>query len=226
MSTPSLAIVALSDTHGLHAAMDHKIPEGDLLIHAGDFCGRGLMAEVDRFARWMGALPHRHKIVIPGNHDAPAAEAGQLCREIFAEQGVRLLIHEATEIEGLRLFGSPYTPTFMDWHFMRDRGAAIRAEWELIQDDIDVLVTHGPAYGHGDQAPPWRGERSPRHVGCLELLHRLRDVRPLLHVFGHIHGGHGVALSDEIPETTFCNASICTEAYRPANAPHRLTLAR
>jgi Icc-related predicted phosphoesterase len=115
------------------------------------------------------------------------------------------------------------TPTFLHWHFMRDRGEQIRADWEKIPNGADVVITHGPAYGHGDLAPPWRGE-SPRHVGCFELLSRLRAIRPRLHVFGHIHDGYGVTISDEIAGTTFINASVCTEAYHPVNRPHRFVL--
>ncbi|MCB1229308.1 MAG: metallophosphoesterase, partial [Verrucomicrobiae bacterium] len=78
MSAESLVIVALSDTHGLHAAMEHDIPEGDVLIHAGDFCGRGLVEEVVEFAHWMGSLPHRHKLATAGNHDRPVEESERL----------------------------------------------------------------------------------------------------------------------------------------------------
>ena len=225
MPAENLVIVALGDTHGLHATMDHDIPEGDVLIHAGDFCGRGFVEEVVEFARWMGSLPHRHKLAIPGNHDRAVEESGQLCRDVFSERGIRLLIGETVEVEGFHFFGSPYTPTFLNWHFMRDRGPAIRAEWAEIPDHADVVITHGPAYGHGDLAPPWKGE-PPRRVGCLELLNRLLTVRPRYHVFGHIHDGHGVTISDEIPGTTFYNASVCTEAYRPSNPPHQFTLSR
>ena len=223
MPIEDLTIVALSDTHGMHAAMDHAVPEGDVLIHAGDFCGRGLMQEVHDFAAWMGALPHPHKLVTAGNHDRPVEEHEQVLRDVFANHGIRLLIGETVEVEGFRFFGSPYTPTFMNWHFMRDRGAEIRAEWDAIPDDADVVITHGPAYGHGDLTPPWKGE-PPRHAGCFELLDRLRTIRPKLHVFGHIHEGYGVTISDEIPGTTFLNASVCTESYRPANAPHQIRL--
>lgn len=223
MSADRLTIVALSDTHGLHATMDRDIPDGDVLIHAGDFCGRGHVEEVVEFAHWMGSLPHRHKLAIPGNHDIPVEESEQLCRDVFADRGIRLLVGETVEIEGFRFFGSPYTPTFLNWHFMRDRGDPIRAEWKAIPDNADVVITHGPAYGHGDLAPPWKGQ-PPRHVGCLELLNRLLTVRPRVHIFGHIHDGYGVTISDEIPGTTFYNASVCTEAYRPVNAPHTITL--
>lgn len=225
MPTRRLTFALLSDTHGLHARMDHPVPEADVLIHAGDFCGRGRDSEVRDFASWMGAMPHRHKLVVPGNHDRPVEDDEPRCRQVFADHGIRLLINKSVEIEGFRFFGSPYTPTFFDWHFMRDRGPAIRAEWEKIPEDADVVITHGPPYGHGDLAPPWKGE-PPRHVGCFELLNRLRSVRPRLNVFGHIHDGHGITISDEIPGTTFVNASVCTEAYRPLNRPWRFELTR
>jgi Icc-related predicted phosphoesterase len=223
MPTRPLVLVALSDTHGMHRSMAHPVPEGDILVHAGDFCGRGLAEEVRDFAAWMGSLPHREKLVVPGNHDGPVEEDEAAFREVFAAHGVRLLVGEAVEVAGLRFFGAPYTPTFFDWHFMRDRGPAIRAEWARIPDDAEVVVTHGPAYGHGDLAPGSRGG-PPRHVGCLELLDRLRAVRPRLHVFGHIHAGYGATASDELEGTTFLNAAICTESYRPVNRPLRCEL--
>lgn len=223
MPPQGLSIVAISDTHGLHASMEHAVPDGDLLIHAGDFCGRGSAQEVREFAAWMGALPHRHKLVTPGNHDRPLEGDGATFREVFAAHGIGLLLNETVEIEGFRFFGSPYTPTFMNWHFMRDRGPAIRAEWASIPDKADVVITHGPAYGHGDLTGPWQGN-PPRHAGCFELLDRLRAIRPKLHVFGHIHEGYGVTVSDEIPGTTFLNASVCTLSYRPANPPQRFLL--
>jgi len=220
-----LTLALLSDTHGLHARMEHPIPEADVLIHAGDFCGKGRGDEVRDFAAWMGAMPHRHKLVTPGNHDRPVENDPSTFRKVFADHGIRLLINETTWIDEFSFFGSPYTPTFFDWHFMRDRGPAIRAEWEKIPDDADVVITHGPPYGHGDLAPSWKGEPL-RHVGCFELLNRLRIVRPRLNVFGHIHDGYGITISDEIPGTTFVNASVCTEAYRPSNRPHRFELNR
>jgi Icc-related predicted phosphoesterase len=225
MPKQELLIVALSDTHGLHASMEQGIPDGDVLIHAGDFCGRGLMQEAHDFAEWMGDLPHPNKFVTPGNHDRPVEENEKSVRQVFEAHGIQLLIGETTNVDGFSFFGSPYTPTFLNWHFMRDRGAQIQAEWERIPNDVHVVITHGPAYGHGDLTPPWMGA-PPRHVGCFELLERLRTIRPKVHVFGHIHEGYGVTISDEVHGTTFLNASVCTESYRPANAPHqfRLTL--
>jgi Icc-related predicted phosphoesterase len=221
----TLTLVLLSDTHGLHRRLPHSIPEGDVLIHAGDFCAHGRAEEAHDFAAWLGSLPHPHKLVTAGNHDRAIEQDPAAFRAAFAAHGIHLLINDVIDIEGFRFFGSPYTPTFYDWHFMRDRGPALRSEWAKIPEQTDVVITHGPAYGHGDLAPPWRDEPA-RHVGCFELLLRLRAIRPRLHVFGHIHAGYGVTVSDELPGTTFINAALCTEAYQPTNRPQRFELSR
>jgi Icc-related predicted phosphoesterase len=201
--------------------MKHPVPDGDVLIHCGDFCGHGRLSEVVDFAKWLGAFPHRHKLVTPGNHDRPVEEDPERCREIFAAEGITLLLSEPVTVEGIRYFGSPCTPMFFNWHFMLERGEEIRAEWEKIPEDTDVVITHGPPYGHGDLTSPYQGNPH-RNAGCLELLNRLRLVRPKLHLCGHIHEGYGITVSDEIRGTTFINASICTAQYRPDNAPFRV----
>lgn len=214
----SVSIVVLSDTHGKHHKMQHQVPPGDLLIHAGDFCSKGKLPEVADFAAWFGSFPHSHKVVIPGNHDRAVEERPGECRGMFAEHGVKLLISEGIQAAGLHLYGSPYTPRFNDWHFMLERGRELRAEWAKIPLNTDILVTHGPPYGHGDKVLPRSGV-GVRKAGCLELLERVRKVRPRLHVFGHIHEDYGVTLSDEIPETQFANASICDRTRAAANPP-------
>ena len=98
MLAESLNIVAMSDTHGMHTEMECDIPDGDVLIHAGDFCGRGLMEEVHGFAAWMGSQPHRYKLVTAGNHDRPIEEHEQASREVFANYGIELLIGDTVEI--------------------------------------------------------------------------------------------------------------------------------
>jgi Icc-related predicted phosphoesterase len=214
----NLKIVAISDTHGKHATMKHVVPSGDVLVHAGDFTRGGRRSEVEQFAHWLGRFPHKHKLVIPGNHDAFPEFAPAEAVRIFEAYGAKLLLHETVEIEGFKFFGSPYTPAFLNWHFMLQRGAELRDHWHAIAPGTDVVVTHGPAYGHGDLVPSYKGE-TRRVVGCLELLKRLQDVRPRYHIFGHIHDGYGVSESDEVPGTVFANVAICTETYRPLNAP-------
>jgi len=91
------------------------------------------------------------------------------------------------EIEGVRFWGSPWQPWFFDWAFNLERGEEIRAKWELIPDDTEVLITHGPPQGHGDMTS--RGEGA----GCADLLARIRQVKPRYHLFGHIHEGYGTS---------------------------------
>lgn len=62
-----MRLVCISDTHGLQN--NFKIPDGDVLIHAGDFCNTGIERDVHEFAKWLDRLPHRWKAVIAGNHD-------------------------------------------------------------------------------------------------------------------------------------------------------------
>ena len=202
----SIRLVAISDTHGLHRHL--TIPDGDILIHAGDITGHGQVEQVADFNEWLGTLPHRHKIVIAGNHDfcfedQPVETAALLTNCIY-------LFDEAITLDGLYFYGSPWQPWFFDWAFNLQRGAEIRAKWELIPKETDVLITHGPPLGYGDLTS--RGEC----VGCTDLLESVRQKRPKLHIFGHIHEGYGVKRNQH---TTFINASSCNLQYRPVQRP-------
>jgi len=199
-----MRLVLLSDTHRMHDKI--VIPEGDVVVHAGDFCGHGTNKQARAFANFFRALPHRHKVVIAGNHDRCLELEPTLGPEIFA--GCHYLIDSGVEIEGLRFWGSPWQPWFLDWAFNLQRGPALRAKWDLIPQNTDVLVTHGPPHGILDRTS--RGE----DVGCEELRAAVERIRPRLHVFGHIHEGYGEC---EIAGTKFVNASICTLGYDPTN---------
>jgi len=201
-----LRIVCISDTHGEHERI--AVPPGDVLIHAGDLTGLGHMDEISVFNVWLGRLPHRHKIVIAGNHDfafeRQAPEAERLITNAI------YLRDRAVGIEGLTVYGSPWQPWFYDWAFNLRRGAEIAARWARIPQTTDILVTHGPPAGHGDRTS------SGQVAGCKDLLDRLGQVRPRLHVFGHIHEGYGTTLEGN---TTCINASCLDLGYKPVNAP-------
>lgn len=211
-------IVCLSDTHGFHESL--AVPDGDVLIHAGDVSMRGREAQVQAFATWFAALPHPHKVVIAGNHDWLFERTPARGRELLGD--VTYLCDEGACVAGLRMWGSPWQPWFFDWAFNLPRGQALRDKWDLIPDDTDVLVTHGPPFGHLDgaarPASGWDddGRVATEHVGCEELRTALDRVRPHLHVFGHIHEGYG---QDRLGDTILVNASNCDEDYRPVNAP-------
>ena len=188
-------IVCISDTHGQHKKL--KLPEGDILIHAGDICaGRGSRNEVEKFNEWLGELNYSHIICIAGNHDFPLVHYHEEAHEIMSN--CIYLKDEEVVIDGIKFYGSPWQPWFHSWAFNLQRGPEIAKKWAMIPDDTDILITHGPPYGYGDETM-WSG-----HVGCRDLLDRINIVKPKVNIFGHIHEGYGVYNSDN---TTFINAS-------------------
>jgi len=64
-----LRFVCMADTHSLTSHLKQNIPHGDVFIHAGDFTRCGSISEVREFNTWLNKLPHKHKIVIAGNHE-------------------------------------------------------------------------------------------------------------------------------------------------------------
>ena len=202
-----MRLVFISDTHSQHDAL--RLPEGDVLLHCGDFSKKGELGDVQRFLDWYAAQPHRHKVLIAGNHDFIAEREPSLFRSMVPDNVIYLNDSGCT-IEGLNIWGSPIQPWFYDWAFNRQRGADIRRHWDLIPENTDVLLTHGPPYGILDEVA-----RDRRPVGCRDLLHRVRDLPSVkIHAFGHIHEAYG---QRELGGTLFLNASVLDEDYRMKN---------
>jgi len=199
-----MEIVAISDTHGLHGSLE--MPEGDVLIHAGDLTRHGSLEDVIEFDDFLGTLPHRHKIIVAGNHDLCFENHRKIC-EVLLTNGIYLQDQEII-IDGVKFYGSPWQPWFYDWAFNLERGPEIRAKRNLIPADTDVLITHGPPFGISDLTA--RGEQT----GCQDLLEAVERIKPKVHIFGHIHEGYGITSKGS---TSFINASICDESYRPVN---------
>jgi Icc-related predicted phosphoesterase len=201
-----MRIVCISDTHG--RARDIVVPDGDVLVHAGDLTGSGDLASIEDEADWLRSLPHAHKVVIAGNHDWGFQREPDRARERMHD--LTYLEDSETTIGGLRFWGSPWQPWFASWAFNLERGAEIRAKWDLIPAGIDVLVIHGPPLGILDRTI------ADMNAGCADQLAAVQRVRPRLHVFGHIHEGYGRLDRDG---TIFVNASTCNEWYQPVHAP-------
>lgn len=215
-------IVALADTHLAHEPRDARpgsiggslsrssIPDGDVLVHAGDLLQYGTLDELGRAARFFGALPHRTKVFVAGNHEVCLERRPAEARALLEGEGIVYLEDETRDLGGLVFHGSPWTPKLRIWAFGAARGAEIASKWARIPDRVDVLVTHVPPHGYGDRVS-W-GPLS-RHVGCPDLLARVRRVKPRLHLFGHIHQAPG--RWQEGP-TTFANVTT-DEGALPAS---------
>lgn len=176
-----VTLVCLADSHGFEEQL--TVPDGDILVHAGDLTQRGTRAQLQRFNDFLAGLPHRHKLVVAGNHDFLFQRSPHEARALLT--AATYLEDAEVTVEGLRFWGSPWQPWFYDWAFNLRRGPALDEKWALIPAGIDVLVTHGPPAGYGDRT--WSGER----VGCEDLLRHLDRVQPRLHLFGHIHEDRG-----------------------------------
>ena len=206
-----MKIVCLSDTHNRHEEI--IVPDGDVLIHAGDATIRGTEQEVEDFLVWYSGLPHKHKIFVAGNHDWLYENNNHRARFLTANFNIKYLQDSAVEIENFKIYGSPWQPKFFDWAFNLNRGAELAEKWKLIPDDTDILITHGPPNGILDEVPR---KFFVENTGCEELRKRVEIVRPKLHVFGHIHCGYGQAENFGVK---FVNASNCDEEYQPSQPP-------
>lgn len=176
-----MRVVAVADTHLFHDEL--AVPGGDVFVHAGDLCRRGNLDELARAAAWIAGLPHRHKIVVAGNHDWAFANEPAAARSLLGS--AHYLQDAEVTLDGVRFWGSPWQPAYNDWAFNLPRGASLAARWQKIPRGIDVLITHGPPAGIGDRVP------MPERAGCADLLERVRAVAPRLHLFGHIHQDGG-----------------------------------
>jgi Icc-related predicted phosphoesterase len=159
---------------------------------------------------WFSQLPHRHKIFVAGNHDWLYETQNTFARVITAKFNIKYLQDSSTEIENLKIYGSPWQPCFFNWAFNLPRGEALAEKWRLIPENTDILITHGPPFGILDFTP---GGLS---VGCEKLKKQVEKIRPRLHVFGHIHFSYGKLNKFGVG---FANASVCDEDYSPLNPP-------
>jgi predicted phosphodiesterase len=220
-----MRITFISDTHNKHNVLTNLLPGGDLLIHAGDFMSTGYNpTEAEGFFNWYDSINNYDtKVLIAGNHDRimqndPSCANGVLTGyktiEYLEDDGLTLYFDgpngEFPE-DNIRIWGSPWQPYFRNWAFNLHRGADIKEKWDLIPQNTDILVTHGPPFSKLDWVP-----RDAVNVGCEELMKRVSSVKPKIHVFGHIHEGAGYVFDGT---THYINASILNDRYEFRNRP-------
>lgn len=137
--------------------------------------------------------------------------------EKFIPPGIIYLNDSGTTIDGIKVWGSPVTPWFFSWAFNKRRGEGIRKHWNLIPTDTDLLITHGPPYGILDAVI------NQRRTGCKDLLQKVQEVKPKVHVFGHIHESYGV---QKTMGTQFINCCLLNESYELVNKPVTFEIAK
>ncbi|OJD10305.1 hypothetical protein AJ78_08637 [Emergomyces pasteurianus Ep9510] len=226
---PPIRVVCISDTHDRQLS---NVPDGDLLIHAGDLTNSGTRADIQSAVDWLKTLPHAEKVVVAGNHDGwldrrvrrfitsvnPEGEEGE------EEPGIDWGSIHYLQNSSVTLTFPPPSPTFTDidkftTNTPPSRTLTIHGASQIPQLDpspnsihafqypasspdcrtastdtypypapfpsnTDILVTHTPPAHHLDNYP--------YSVGCPYLLRAIWRVRPLLHVFGHVHVDRGV----------------------------------
>lgn len=232
-----LKVSLISDTHGKHnqivtsksirnSKQSLDLPGGDVLIHAGDFMNTGYYkTEAIDFLEWFDGIDNYDtKIFIAGNHDRMFEDNPNWALGTLT--GYKTIEYLQDDWAGMyydgpngdhpedivRIYGSPWQPEFHNWAFNLPRnGEEMKARWDAIPDNIDILVTHGPAFGYLD-IPDGQNIR----VGCEMLRHRVDVIRPKIHVCGHIHSSWGHYFNGH---THFFNASVLDERYMYAHQP-------
>lgn len=217
-----MRVSLVSDTHTKHKHVHNKglgdLPGGDLVIHAGDISSMGYRHEVVEFAKWFNQLDYKHRIFIAGNHDWGFQDnVDDIMEHISIYEGITYIQDRTRTIKDgdtvINIYGSPWQPEFCNWAFnLPKNGPGLASKWEDIPLDTDILVTHGPAFGKLDTV---EGRRSD-HLGCELLTERIAEVKPKIHVCGHIHTGYGYVFDGT---THFFNASALNEQYAYAHKP-------
>lgn len=232
-----LKICHFSDTHGKHKQI--VVPECDILICSGDVSPLGYVYSLREYAKWFTKQTQATwRVWIGGNHDRKLDPKFQhidshiVEEEVFKPYGINeagsntfYLENNSVEIMNINIWGSPVTPWFHGntWAFNKHRGHEIEEVWKNIPIDTDILVTHGPPKFKLDKTtnPPSSSEPnyhliSDGYVGCDRLAYHVKRVKPLLHLFGHIHEEYGYCYDED---SNYFNGSICNLRYEAVNHP-------
>jgi len=210
----------LSDTHGRHLEITElygELPYVDIIVHSGDCTRYGEFEETDLFMNWFSKQNAKHKVLVAGNHDFVLQQMDRRNWLLANNYGVTYLEDSFININGLGIYGSPWSPVFGMWAFMKHRNAELDEVWQKVPTDgtVDLLVTHTPRYGRFDVSV-----RGNYNVGCEMLANRINDIHPKVHVFGHIHECGGMIKEEtEVPVKGMVslNASLLNIRYVLAN---------
>ena len=215
-------IVCISDTHGKHN--DVRLPAGDILIHGGDFTKSGEIGNIISLSTYFLESGFDEICCIAGNHDMTLhpefyeENSARFHNKPFDCGSAREALKHCVYLEdssytsrcGIEIYGSPWSPEFFNWAFNLQRGPEIRRLWEKIPESTDILISHTPPLGRGDLT------KHNGRAGCYDLLEAIKQVKPRVNVFGHIHEGAGVSFDGH---TLYINASNLNISYQAIHRP-------
>ncbi len=188
-------------------------PEGDILVHAGDFTMLGKPDKIAEFGNWLRDSVFNAAIIVAGNHDILFQKEPQKARKLLLKHDkIHYLEDGGCTIDGISFYGSPWQPEFSHgWAFTLATEEELSNKWRRVPSNVQILVTHGPPAGILDFTV------DGRHAGSTSLLTEIiQRVKPRLHLFGHIHEGYGIC---DNKQTKFLSASICNANYEPIHRP-------
>lgn len=199
-----MRLVAISDVHEQWAELE--LPEGDILIVAGDLCEHSDQSFASADA-WFAtvALRFEHAIYVPGNHDVGVLTQPRKYQSLAPHLYDSLLVDETIDLAGLRIHGMPWESAGRD-----------HSE-QSIPEGLDVLVTHEPPFNILD----WSWKAKDIRLGNADLRKRIEVVKPRLHVFGHCHAAFG---TERRGATTFANVAVCGDPKKYYGAYHPPTI--
>lgn len=226
-----MKLTFVSDTHNRHDEIDTGT--GDVLFHCGDATGQGSFREISNFLKWYAEQDYAHKILIAGNHDWGFEREPGIYEKMCEDLGITYLNDSGVTIKcfdtgsDIKVWGSPVQPEFCNWAFNRSiynshpRYAPIKPHWDMIPDDTNILLTHGPPWEILDRVMSFlstvSGGDEFENVGCPHLKEAILDrIKPEIHAFGHIHEEHG---QKRIDDTNFINAAQLDDQYSVAYKP-------
>lgn len=215
----TMKVTFLSDTHRSHNNI--TLPGGNILVYAGDCMGAGYYQnELTSFIDWFAEQNYTHKVCIAGNHDRWCETNDSETKKLFEEKGIIYLKDNIVQIEGLKIYGTPYQPYFCNWAFNVKKFEKLKEIYKMIPEGLDILITHCPPYGILDKSHLPRlyyGYTGEEPLGSVELKEVLEEMekKPKVCVFGHIHGDGGKM--EERDGVKYINASVCDENYETTN---------
>ena len=203
-----MKVTIISDTHGQHEELVDL--SGDVLIHCGDMEGI-FSSEADALSKidsWFARQDFEHILFVGGNHDFKLEQLFKLGATPLSHA---TFLHDTYKvIDGFKFYGSSWVPQLGSHAFYASE-QELRQVWRKIPQDTDVLITHTPPAGRLDQSS--RGLK----LGCTHLAKRVKNIRPKLHCFGHVHASAGQVTEDE---TIFLNASSVNSGFSIAYPPY------